>query len=223
MKILAVETSGLEASIALAAGDELLAEHVLDTAGRRNAQLLVPAVDEMLQRFSFQPSDIDVIAVSIGPGSFTGLRVGVTFAKTFAWVNGARLVAVDTLQGLAQRVTPAKGEITVISDAQRGDVFVNSYCGGKVAVPTGTVRIESLNTVLVSLQVQSAHLLTGPGVELFADQIPKSITRAAGEKLLPRASGLLLAARDLIRTEQRTDLDSLEPVYLRRSYAEEKK
>lgn len=221
MKILAVETSGLEASIALAVGDQLVAERTLDTAGQRNARLLIPAVADLLKQESLTPSQIDVVAVSIGPGSFTGLRVGVVFAKTFAWVNNAKLVAVDTLQALAQRVAPTEREVTVISDAQRGDVFVNSYRVTDVMEPTGAVRIESLETVLTGLQRESDFLLTGPGVTHFADQIPESIPIAEADELMPQASALFPPARGLILKEQWADLDTIEPIYLRRSYAEE--
>jgi len=221
VKILAVETSGMEASIALAVGDQLVAEQTLDTAGRRNARLLIPAVDDLLKQASLTPAEIDVVAVSIGPGSFTGLRVGVVFAKTFAWVNNAKLVAVDTLQALAQRAAPTDCEVTVISYAQRGDTFVNSYRGTKVMEPTGVVRIESLETVLTGLQTQSDSLLTGPGVAHYADELPASIVTAVADHQMPLASALLQPARRLILKEQWADIDTLEPVYLRRSYAEE--
>ncbi len=223
MKILAVETSGLEASVALANGDELLAEEVLDTAGRRNARLLIPAVQTILRSHTVRPDEIDAVAVSIGPGSFTGLRVGVVFAKTFAWVSQARLLAVDTLQGLAQRVATAAEEITVISDAQRGDVFINSYRGGVVAKPLGSVRLESLDAVLDGLQQNPSQLLTGPGVSRFSDQIPEAVKRADQDQLMPLASALLPAARQLMAEQLWSDPDTLEPVYLRRSYAEEKR
>ena len=221
MKILAVETSGMEASIALAVDDQPVAEQTLDTAGRRNARLLIPAVDDLLKHASLSPAEIDVVAVSIGPGSFTGLRVGVVFAKTFAWVNNAKLVAVDTLQALAQRAAPTDCEVTVISDAQRGDVFVNSYRGSELMEPTASVRIESLETVLAGLQTQANSVITGPGVTHYADQLPDSIVTAEADHRMPQASALLPSARDLIRKEQWADLDTIEPVYLRRSYAEE--
>jgi len=218
VKILAVETSGLEASVALADGSELLSERALDTAGRRNARLLVPAVDELLRKQDWQPSDVDVVAVSIGPGSFTGLRVGVVFAKTYAWINDTKLVAVDTLQAIAQRSLPTEPDITVISDAQRGDLFVNSYHAEDIAQPIGNVRIESLDQVLAEY---SGQLLTGPGIQKFAEQIPPDACIAEAENQEPRAAALLLPACDMIQRQAWADPDTLEPVYLRRSYAEE--
>ncbi|MCH2202730.1 MAG: tRNA (adenosine(37)-N6)-threonylcarbamoyltransferase complex dimerization subunit type 1 TsaB [Fuerstiella sp.] len=223
MKILAIETSGLDASVALADADQLLAESILDTAGRRSARMLVPAVGEMLQQFSLRPGQIDVVAVSVGPGSFTGLRVGVVFAKTFAWINNTKLVAVDTLQAVAQRVLPTDRTITVITDAQRGDAFVNSYRGQEIVHPLGTVRIEGLERILKTVQEQADSLLTGSGVDRFNDQIPESIAVAAHDFRLPRASALFPLAFDMIGRGMWSDPDTIEPVYLRRSYAEEKR
>lgn len=222
MRILAIETSGLEASIALADRGTLLAEKTLDTAGRRNARLLVPAVDETLRHCAVRPVQIDAVAVSIGPGSFTGLRVGVVFAKTFAWINDTQLVAVDTLQALAQRAMPTERAITVISDAQRGDVFVNSYRGEELVQPIGIVRIECLDSLFKTLKSQSDCLLTGPGVDRFSDLVPDSVQTAASELQAPRASALLPIAYDMIAKRQWSDLETVEPLYLRRSYAEEK-
>ena len=224
MKILSVETSGLEASIALSEDGRLLDEQVLDTVGRRSARLLVPAVGKMLQTFLVHPTQVDVVAISAGPGSFTGLRVGIVFAKTFAWINGVKLVAMDTLQGLAQRAMPTSKEIVVISDAQRGDVFVNSYRSAKnIAEPVGTVRIQSMTAVLTELSEHHTHLLTGPGVKKHSDRIPDGIAQVAEDRHSPRASALVPAAEQMISAGRWADPQKLEPIYLRRSYAEEKK
>ena len=100
-KILAVETSGYQGSVALTGGRDGVDERSLAAEGMRNAQTLVMEVQQLLQDHSVDASDIDGVAVSIGPGSFTGLRVGVVFAKTFCWANGCPLIAVDTFQAVA--------------------------------------------------------------------------------------------------------------------------
>jgi tRNA threonylcarbamoyl adenosine modification protein YeaZ len=107
VKILAVDTSGFEGSVAISEDRHVLNQRCLNAEGRRHAQMLVLEVGELLKSQRLKPADIDIVAVSIGPGSFTGLRVGVVFAKTFAWANNAKLVAVDTLQAVAQRNNPA--------------------------------------------------------------------------------------------------------------------
>ncbi|MEZ6061138.1 MAG: tRNA (adenosine(37)-N6)-threonylcarbamoyltransferase complex dimerization subunit type 1 TsaB [Planctomycetaceae bacterium] len=220
--MLAVETSGAEGSIALSDGQDLIEERLLQTTGRRHAQTLVAEVDGLLKEHSLSPSDIECVAVSAGPGSFTGLRVGVVFAKTFAWINDARLVAVDTLQAIAQRV-PAEftaSRVTVISDAQRGDVFVNDYewdADAAIRQPAGSVRIEPLAAV-----VSCGTLVTGPGLTKFAAEFPSTALLANESLWQPRASAVAEIGRYLLQQSQFADPHTLEPLYIRRSYAEEK-
>ena len=222
MNLLLIETSGLEASLAVADDSGVRLERRLDTAGQRNARLLIPAVDELLSELNWKPTEVDVIAVSVGPGSFTGLRVGIVFAKTFAWVNNARLVAVDTLQGIAQRLFPTRNTVIAVSDAQRGDVFVNSYQGNHLATAVGEVHIEPLETVLADVASTKVGILTGPAIGRFADRIPANLEVAPPERQSPLASSLLPMTRQKIDTQDWEDPDTLEPLYLRRSYAEEK-
>ena len=222
MNLLLIETSGLEASLAVADDSGVQLERRLDTAGQRNARLLIPAVDELLRELNWQPTEVDVIAVSVGPGSFTGLRVGIVFAKTFAWVNNARLVAVDTLQGIAQRLFPTPNTVIAVSDAQRGDVFVNSYQGSHLATAVGEVHIEPLEAVLADVASMKVGILTGPAIGRFGDRIPASLKIAPPDRQAPLASSLLPMTRQKIDTQDWEDPDTLEPLYLRRSYAEEK-
>ncbi|MCP4506458.1 MAG: tRNA (adenosine(37)-N6)-threonylcarbamoyltransferase complex dimerization subunit type 1 TsaB, partial [Fuerstiella sp.] len=127
MLILAVDTSGFEGSIAVLDDRRILEERALIAEGGRHAQTLVLQVDRVLKSLGLAGRDIDAVAVSVGPGSFTGLRVGVVFAKTFAWANAANLVAVDTLRAAAQQTVDGTEHVAVISDAQRSEVFVNEY------------------------------------------------------------------------------------------------
>src|SRR5688572_20388398 len=89
---------------------ELVAEMELDSA-RRTAQTLVPALDVLLRQVAWKPQDVDLIAVTQGPGSFTGLRIGVTTAKTFAYACGAAIVGVNTLAAIARQVPASSGRL----------------------------------------------------------------------------------------------------------------
>ena len=100
--ILAVDTSGMCGTIALRRDGELLAERELEQSRRRHAQTLISEVKELLDAHGLVSADVDIAAVSHGPGSFTGLRVGIVFAKTLAYVTGCRIAAVDTLQAIAE-------------------------------------------------------------------------------------------------------------------------
>ena len=101
--ILAIETSGRLGSVALAQGDKLLSESHFSGPMRHSAEIF-PAVTDLLSRFSKKPDQIEQIYISVGPGSFTGLRIAVTFAKTMALANNSKIVAVDTLDCIAANV-----------------------------------------------------------------------------------------------------------------------
>src|SRR5271163_2151267 len=96
-RILALETSELTGSVAAAADGNVLAELQLDPQ-QRSAQSLAPAIRALLAQVGWQPADIDLLAVTIGPGSFTGLRVGVATAKVFAYACGAEVLGISTLE-----------------------------------------------------------------------------------------------------------------------------
>ena len=103
--ILAVETSGRLGSVALAQGDKLLSESRFSGPMRHSAEIF-PAITGLLSRFNKKPEQIEQVYISAGPGSFTGLRIAVTFAKTLGLANNSKIVAVDTLDCIAANVTP---------------------------------------------------------------------------------------------------------------------
>ncbi len=137
--ILAVETSGRTGSVAIALGAQILAEAALSGPMRHSAELL-PAIHRLLDRFSRKPQEIEHICISVGPGSFTGLRIAVTFAKTMHLANAAKIVAVDTLDVIAanaialtadassiEHPAPSIENIAVILDAKRSQFFIAVY------------------------------------------------------------------------------------------------
>ncbi len=132
-RILALETTDTAGGVALCEGDKIVASRALEPE-RRSAQTLAPAIRDVLRGVGWKPSDVAIVAVAVGPGSFTGLRVGLTTAKVFAWSVGARLVAVDSLDAIAEEQPDSRVEIegdgalfSVGMDAQRGDVVFRNY------------------------------------------------------------------------------------------------
>jgi tRNA threonylcarbamoyladenosine biosynthesis protein TsaB len=222
--ILAIDTSGFEGSIAVSDDRRILEERSLATEGRRHAQTLVLQVDRVLKSLQLAPGDVDAVAVSIGPGSFTGLRVGVVFAKTFAWANAAKLVAVDTLRAVAQQSADGIKNVAVISDAQRSEVFVNEYkwdAESESFLADGKVRIEAIETV-VAQTVERGLQVAGPGLLKFADQFPESSLLGDSSLWIPGAAAVAQIGSLLLTVSQLADPATLEPLYIRRSYAEEK-
>jgi tRNA threonylcarbamoyladenosine biosynthesis protein TsaB len=218
--LLAVETSGLSGSIALLSEGQVRYEHTLQAEGPRHAQVLVQETDFLLRKAGLTVNDLSAIAVSVGPGSFTGLRVGVVFAKTLAWLQGIPLVAVNSLQAAAWQVPQSHGLVTVISDAQREEVFVQECRWDPLAENwerTGDVRIEKVAAL------KHCETVIGPVVERHRLKLEE---QNAGQLLLPvipMASGVGKVGMRLIQSADFSCPETLEPLYVRLSYAEEKR
>jgi tRNA threonylcarbamoyladenosine biosynthesis protein TsaB len=121
-RLLALETSGLYGSLALAEDGQVVADRTLSPP-QRTAQSLAPAIEQLVAEVGWSIRDLSVVAVTVGPGSFTGLRVGVVTAKTLAYALGAQVVGVNTLEVIAARISNQPQLVTVL-DAQRQELFV---------------------------------------------------------------------------------------------------
>ena len=229
--ILAVDTSGMCGTIALRRDGELLEERELEQSRRRHAQTLISEIKELLDAHGLVSADVDIAAVSHGPGSFTGLRVGIVFAKTFAYVTGSRIVAVNTLQAIAESVTseasPEINRLHVVSDAQREQLFMSDFSRTDTGFweSSGPINIVDCDQWLKSAadQASSAFATVGPGLTKLVDDLPESIGCLPEEMWTPRASNVAAIAERLAADNQFADPFELEPFYLRKSSAEEKR
>jgi tRNA threonylcarbamoyladenosine biosynthesis protein TsaB len=135
LRILGIETSGRLGSVALMEVDgerTIVAAERRTPAGERTARSLLPTMQGMLRELDWRPADIDLVCVPSGPGSFTGLRIGVVAAKTFAYATGAKLASVNTLAALAAGVNHrGSGNLWTVLDAQRQELFAASFDAGQ--------------------------------------------------------------------------------------------
>jgi tRNA threonylcarbamoyladenosine biosynthesis protein TsaB len=221
VRILALETSGTSGSVAVLTGDTLIIERPL-AAGQRSAQSLAPAISQILAEVDWKPADVELVAVTRGPGSFTGLRVGVTTAKLFAYAVNAQVLGVNTLEVIAEQAPSEARRLTVVIDAQRHELFVGSFQRDAAGIwePSGEATIEPVEQFLA--RSASAGLLSGPALIKLAGTLPVGASLAPREAWLPTASAIgRVAARRHARGEC-DDAMTLLPLYLRRSAAEEK-
>jgi tRNA threonylcarbamoyladenosine biosynthesis protein TsaB len=200
--IVAVETSGRRGSAALASGGKLLAQSDFSAPMRHSSELF-PAIEGLLARFGKKPSQIDQVHLSIGPGSFTGLRIGVTFAKTLALANSAKVVAVSTsdvivLNAIAPttygRLTkPDYDRLATILDAKRGQFFVAAY--ERTKEPVGDTDRKALlsgyEKILPDCLMTAEHFL-----ERFANSRP--VIGLLGEGLVHYANKFKAAGTNVI-------------------------
>jgi len=223
MKILALETTEKFGSVALLEGSRVLAEMMLPK-DRRSSQTLHPALQTLLSTAQITPQDIGCVAVVAGPGSFTGLRVGVTAAKVFAYTTGARVVALDTFQTIASAV-PHTGVISVGVDAQRGEVVaavLRQSAEGQIEMVKEPAVIAVSDWWEHSGQYDDL-LFAGPALERWGSKAPPHLVLAEESGWFPTASAAGKLAAERIASELFDGVWSLLPIYSRLSAAEEKR
>jgi tRNA threonylcarbamoyladenosine biosynthesis protein TsaB len=225
-RILAVETSGRSGSIALL---ESCHEGV-QTAGQvmlpptqRTARALAPSSQHLLEKVDWLPKSIDLVAVAAGPGSFTGLRIGMTMAKTWAYAVGAKILGVNTLEVLACPVPRTTGPLHTVLDAQREELFAAKF---QPAVSGSWDMVKPTQIIAISAWMASlspGDTVTGPGLAHLADALPKGVEIAGQHLWQPVAKNVgEIAWKRFCRGEE-DDLWQLVPDYYRLSAAEERK
>jgi len=219
MLTLAIETSGPLGSVALFESGTVLGEQSLEL-GRQHGQSLIPTIRDLLSSCGTLPRNLDVVAVSIGPGSYTGLRVGVVCAKTLAYAANCQLVAVDTLHAVACNSPADITAVEVICDAQRGDLFSGKY----VRDVSGQWRLEhEIRQIPVEAwahDIQTADVVSGPGLDKFAHLVEGRCRVLSADFRRPVANWIGRLGIEKLKAGQAADLWSVEPLYLRRSSAE---
>ncbi len=220
--ILAVETSAPIGSVAIALGEQILAE-VAFSGPMRHSSEIFPAVGDLLNRFGRKPKDIEHIYISIGPGSFTGLRIAAALAKTMHLANDVRVVAVDTLDVIAANVinlTSTSDEtIATILDAKRGQFFIAVYQRTSDGI-CKKILPDSLMTAPQFLEKFAAPdkpvWLLGVGLVHHREKFKADGIRFFDESYWnPRAEKVHLLGWNMAQAEEFTDPLTLRPNYLR--------
>lgn len=220
---LAIETSGRVGSIAVAGDGRTLAEEQF-SHGLKHAAGIVPIIDRLCAAQAWAPGDMNEVYVSCGPGSFTGLRVGITVAKTLAFATGARVVAVPTVDVLARNAPADWANLVIVLDAKRGQIFTASF-ENRDGQPFAR-QPAHLGTLagMLARTPRPVHLL-GEGLPYHEAAIPgedPEVLRTSPETWQGRASAVAALGFDLARAGRFTDATRLIPTYIRRPEAEEK-
>lgn len=221
--LLALESATAAVSVALLRDTELVDE--ISAAEGPAAVTLLPAVDALLKRAGVALADLTAIAVSIGPGSFTSLRVGIATVKGLAFESGLPIAPVSTLAALARAVDPTDRIVVPMLDARRGEIYAAAYAAGsepEVVVPEGVYTPAALRAKL-----QPPCVLVGEGAALCGAAIAAAL--GEGVALLPPPEGRArarnvgaLGAEQLARGAW-LEAAQLAPHYLRRAEAEVKR
>ncbi len=222
LKLLALDTSTLQAALAVLRDDgATFNTHTEPTI--RHGRALLPTLRDLLSRADLRPGDLDAVAVGLGPGSFTGLRIGLTAAKALAYAITRPLIGLDSFDALARNADDSSLRICVVADAQRGELFAAEYqraAPGEPPIRQGPTRIVSSAPFCQALP--DGTLVLGPALERPALALPDHLIRATPDQNHPHGLHLLALAHEAYLSGHQDDPWFLEPVYIRRSAAEEK-
>lgn len=220
MLMLAFESSAKPASVALLRDGELIAQYSQYTS-LTHSRTLLPMAEALLKNCEIEPAEIDLYAVAHGPGSFTGIRIGVSTVKGLAWASGKPCIGVSTLEAMAWNGVSRGGHICPVMDARRSQVY-NALFEIKDGKPERMCddRPISLEELSAEIRLLPAPVfITGDGAAVTAEYLSKAgipFDLAPDNLIWQSAWGVGMAAL----AREPVDADSLKPVYLRLSQAE---
>ncbi len=219
MKILAIDTSSFPASVAITDDNILLGEYVIRNQ-RKHSQNIMVMTERLFGDLGMDISEIDVFAVTVGPGSFTGLRIGISSVRAFAQAMNKPVVAVNTLEALAYNMSAYDGIVIPMLDARRDEVFTAAYhfidgVADEITPPC----VMTIDEICDSYEM---GMILGDGAIIHADDFiagadfdfaPLNLSET-------RASALAMAAYLKAKMGETCHYNEVEPMYLRKSQAE---
>lgn len=225
MKLLVLDSSGLVASVALIEDDRLIAEY---TTGNKltHSQTLLPMLDEAIKRTEFVMEDIDAIAVAMGPGSFTGLRIGAATAKGLGLALNKPIIPVPTVDGLAYQLFGVEKIICPMMDARRKQVYTGFYRFHKGEMQVIKKQCaQSVEDTLNQLKEYGEDVIfLGDGVPVYKEEIEESMKDHAIFAPVcanrQRAAAVGALAKVYYEKGISVSADEFVPEYLRKSQAE---
>lgn len=224
MKILALETSAKSVSAAVVENGAVLASAYQNT-GLTHSRTLMPLVDGMLKAAELPLENVDLIAVAQGPGSFTGLRIGVAAAKGLAWAKDLPCCGVSTLVAMAQNLRHLDGEIICAMDARRNQVY-NAVFEAKDGRLTRLSEDRAIGLAQLAEEIKNhsgEKIIVGDGAHLCYNYFLEAgipCRMAPAQLRMQNAVGVALAAEELAAEGKTVSAHQLVPVYLRLSQAE---
>jgi len=222
--VLAIETEGRTGSVALVSGNGADAELSL-TAGGRHSRHLLAAIGFILERTGLEPGDLAAIAVSAGPGSFTGLRIGMATARGLALAAGVPMYAVPTLDALAARLSFSALPVCAVSQARKNELYIARYRCRPQAMPERETEFLAMKPEDVRDFVREKTVFTGvAGYEeyglaaILGDDFVPADPRLFG----PAAAPVGMLCMEMMKRGEKPAADTEEPLYVKASQAEER-
>lgn len=220
MKILAVDTSSFPASVAICDDGVILGEYVIRNQ-RKHSQNIMVMIERLLCDLAIDVSAIDVFAATTGPGSFTGLRIGISTVRALAQAMNKPVVSINTLKALAYNLSYTDEVIIPMLDARRDEVFTAAYqFKDNDIIELTEPCVMTIDEIADKYKGRKTVLL-GDGVLMHCEELETHGFKFAPIQLMEtRASALCVAAMDAVRKNELCDYNGVTPLYLRKSQAE---
>lgn len=222
MYLLGIETSTKTGSVAIVSEEGVIAQYSLNIEVTHSERLMA-TVDRVLTDTGFTMADMDGYAVAIGPGSFTGLRIGLSAIKGLALVTGKPVAAVPTLKALAWNLPYAAYPVCPMLDARKNEVYAATYRFEGPALVYGMAE-SAISLSRLSERISEKTLFTGEASQLFRGDIKKIFGDRALfapiSAILPSAASVAEIGLDMVKSGKQAEPDNLTPMYIRRPEAE---
>ena len=228
MKILAIESSSITASCAVSEGADLLGEVSLNHK-KTHSEKLMPLIEKLMEELQLNIKDIDVIAISEGPGSYTGLRIGASIAKSLSFAANIPIANIPTMKALAGNIYDADKLIVPIMDAKAGRIYTGIYKWEKCSLTEVREQFPCNIDELIDIlnDYNSPIIFNGDGSvnyrNIIEDRLDKEMHFAPGIFNNLRASTLSYLAYNKALRRELSDAFNFKPQYLRLSQAERNK
>lgn len=222
MKILGIDTATMISGIGVVEEGRISADFRYDVK-LTHSEVLLSYIDRILNDLNLKLEELNGFSISLGPGSFTGLRIGLATIKGLSFASGKPVVGVPTLDALAFLARGCKYPVVPILDAKKNQIYTAVYDtrDNRIKRKTSYLVVDLIELIK---KIPKEVAFTGPGIEMFRSELKKAMGKRAhflrGEKILPSGAAVAHLGWEKLEQNQKEDLSSLIPIYVRKSEAE---
>jgi len=224
--ILGINTSTKFCNLGLIEDEDVLIEYTINGLKKKHSSILVPAIKDLLKTIGLKMEEINGIAISIGPGSFTGLRIGLCVAKGLCYARSLPLLGITTLDAMAFPLKEIPYLICPVLESKKDEIYDVVFRGGDSLHRVMDYKCEDIQSLLVRLSPLKKEkiIFLGDGIKKYRDVIKEKIGKDAlfidSQLNLPVATSIAFLGLDKLKKGEEDDISAITPFYLRKSEAE---
>ena len=220
-----IDTSAKFCNLSLIEDEDIIVEHAINDSRKKHSSILVPTIKDLLKTIDLKIEKINGIAVSIGPGSFTGLRIGLCVAKGLCYTRSLPLLGIPTLDAMAFPLKEIPYLICPVLESKKDEIYDVVFRGGESLQRIMDYKCEDIQSLLARLSpLKEKKIFLGDGIKKYRDIIKEKIGKDAlfidSQLNLPVATSIAFLGLNKIKKGEEDDISTLSPFYLRKSEAE---